>query len=132
MDKEYIKKWYKKNPNKRKEYWKKYGPLWRKNNPDKVKASRIRTRNKLRNDVLLAYGEMCKCCGEQTREFLQIDHINNDGAKHRKEFGLKSAQAMYTWLRKNNYPRGFQILCANCNTAKQYYAGCPHQKGKNE
>ena len=27
----------------------------------------------------------CQCCGENHYEFLTIDHINGDGAKHRRE-----------------------------------------------
>lgn len=130
-NKEYLKKygkdWRKRNIEKVREYNRVLSKDWRKRNPDKVKASRSRTREKLRSDVLQAYGNVCKCCGEQERKFLCIDHINNDGAKHRKEFRLKSAQAMYTWLRKNNYPQGFQILCYNCNCAKAYYGRCPHE-----
>lgn len=33
----------------------------------------------------------------------------------------------YRWLRLNGYPSGFQVLCANCNTAKDRPGGCPHQ-----
>lgn len=31
------------------------------------------------------------------------------------------------WLRRNNYPNGFQVLCHNCNMAKGFYGKCPHQ-----
>lgn len=78
--------------------------------------------------VLAAYGNACKCCGETTPEFLQIDHVNNDGAEHRREVG--TGNAVYWWLIKNNYPEGFQVLCANCNYAKEFYGGCPHSTDK--
>ena len=29
---------------------------------------------------------------------------------------------------KNNFPKGFQILCHNCNIAKGHYGKCPHEK----
>ena len=29
----------------------------------------------------------CACCNEAMIEFLSVDHINNDGAKHRKNLG---------------------------------------------
>lgn len=61
-------------------------------------------------------------------EFLQIDHINNDGKEHRKASGCGSGEAMYRWLKKNNYPAGFQVLCCNCNYAKMKYGECPHGK----
>lgn len=69
----------------------------------------------------------CVCCGETIIEFLCIDHINGNGNKHRKEIGLERGQKMYHWLKKNNYPDGFQVLCCNCNTAKGLYGQCPHQ-----
>lgn len=67
----------------------------------------------------------CACCQETTFEFLTIDHINNDGAQHRKSINHSN---IYVWLRKNNYPSGFQVLCMNCNFAKGKYGMCPHQK----
>lgn len=102
---------------------------WALAHPDRIKANRYATRDKLRTDVLNAYGHKCQCCGITTKEFLAIDHINGGGAEHRRSLAKKaSAQTMYTWLRKNNYPEGFQILCHNCNAAKSYYGGCPHVK----
>jgi hypothetical protein len=69
------------------------------------------------------YGGKCACCGETNLEFLAIDHINNDGAEHRRQVG----KMIYRWLRANNYPGGFQVLCHNCNMAKGFYGYCPHQ-----
>jgi len=34
---------------------------------------------------------------------------------------------LYLWLEKQNYPEGFQVLCANCNTARTKGV-CPHQE----
>jgi len=34
------------------------------------------------------------------------------------------------WLKKNNWPEGFQVLCYNCNSAKRVDGICPHQKNK--
>ncbi len=50
-------------------------------------------------------------------EFLQIDHIENDGNEHRKIIG-HAAHQLWHWLKKNGFPPGFQILCANCNMHK--------------
>jgi hypothetical protein len=57
------------------------------------------------------------------RVFLAIDHVDNSGAKHKKEIG--GAAYFYRWLRNNGYPPGFQVLCFNCNWAKSH-GGCPH------
>lgn len=81
-------------------------------------------RDKLRQEVLDAYGNKCKCCGETQQEFLAIDHVNNDGAEHRREI----RRPIYRWLRQNGFPQDrFQILCHNCNMAKAMYGMCPHQ-----
>lgn len=81
-----------------------------------------------RKQALEHYGNKCACCEEATYEFLTIDHINNDGAQHRRTD--KGAKQIYLWLRKNNYPDTFQILCYNCNCVKTNYKGCPHQWNK--
>jgi hypothetical protein len=66
----------------------------------------------------------CVCCGEKEVRFLTIDHINNDGKNHRKEIRGQIA----VWLKKNNYPQGFQTLCFNCNCGKSINKGiCPHK-----
>jgi hypothetical protein len=83
---------------------------------------------KLRTEALAAYGGRCACCCESTTEFLGIDHVNNDGEKHRRE--LKGyGRAIYQWLKREGYPQDgrFQVLCHNCNIAKGLYGGCPHQ-----
>ena len=77
----------------------------------------------LRMEVLLAYGAQCKCCGESRYEFLAFDHVNDDGNEHRK---VVSAHNLPRWLKRNNYPSGFQVLCHNCNGAKGAYGACPH------
>jgi hypothetical protein len=86
---------------------------------------------KLRDEVFEAYGGYkCKCCGEARREFLQIDHVNNDGAAHRREIKRTGSSSLYYWLKFNGFPPGFQPLCANCNYAKAHYGYCPHQPDK--
>lgn len=69
----------------------------------------------------------CNCCGESIERFLTIDHINNDGAKHRKEYP-EARKDLYKWLINNNFPSGFQVLCFNCNCGKSQNGGiCPHK-----
>lgn len=76
-----------------------------------------------RKKVIDAYGGLCACCGLDEYVFLAIDHINDDGAEHRRKIG--GSGALVTWIIKNNFPAGFQILCHNCNFAK-FHGGCPH------
>lgn len=86
---------------------------------------------KLKMDVLNHYGNSkCACCGEDTALLLTIDHMNNDGNIHRKEVGR--SHKLYRWLRDNNYPEGFQVLCFNCNIGKHLNGGvCPHKEKEN-
>lgn len=94
-------------------------------------ATVARFRRKLRLECIAAYGSACACCGETGERFLAIDHTNGDGAVHRR--GLRGGRpqagagnAFYPWLRANGFPRGFQILCWNCNWAKRF-GSCPHE-----
>ncbi len=83
----------------------------------------------LRETVLASYGGKCNCCGETLMPFLCIDHINGGGSEHRKNLraqGVSAGAGFYKWLKKNNYPDGFQVLCHNCNMAKGFYGSCPH------
>lgn len=83
-------------------------------------------RKKLKLDVINGYGGRCMCCGETETAFLCIDHIHNDGASERKQ-GIKGS-ALYTRLRKLGYPKDrYQLLCHNCNIAKQIEGSCPHR-----
>ena len=98
-------------------------------NKDEEAKKRKERYLKQRTMVLETYSNgvpICNCCGETTFEFLTIDHINNNGAKERKKSGRRGAMEFVRWIIKNNYPKGLQILCWNCNTAKQYHGGCPH------
>jgi hypothetical protein len=81
---------------------------------------------KVKTEVVAAYGGKCGCCGEDNLVFLTIDHVNNDGAAHRREVGRSG---IYFWLRRKGYPEGFQVLCWNCNMAKAL-GGCPHQQAQ--
>jgi hypothetical protein len=90
-----------------------------------------------RREVLSAYGGKCACCGEDHYEFLAIDHIENNGKEHRAELargtpsGKFGGDTVIRWLRRNNFPPGFQVLCHNCNMAKSLYGECPHKTAEN-
>jgi hypothetical protein len=114
----YMKEWYKVNyrPGTSKGYNK--------------EERRVRHRM-LRQEVLTAYGSACACCGESTAEFLCIDHINNNGAKERRESKRVRGSKFYSLLKQRGFPKdNYQLLCHNCNFAKARYAFCPHLIGK--
>jgi len=76
---------------------------------------------KLRLDVLMYYSKgklRCMCSGCRTTYFgfLQLDHIKGDGHSHLGKNGRRlSSCALFNFLKKNNYPKGYQVLCNNCN-----------------
>lgn len=109
-----------------KEEIKKYRKTYTSKNKEELNTKRRENTRKLRLEVLSHYGGKCACCGENTYEFLALDHINNDGAKHRKENNI-SGSGIYWWVKRNNYSNEFQILCHNCNQAKGLYGICPHK-----
>ena len=119
----YQKKWFQDN----KEANRRKSREWYQNNKEKGRAICLRSRRKIRMMALRAYGgesPKCNCCGESEIKFLSIDHIENDGSEHRKKIGKNN---LYYWLKLNGYPKGFQVLCYNCNFAKGHYGKCPHK-----
>ncbi len=78
-------------------------------------------------------GSICNCCGETEFDFLQLDHVENNGASHKRKLssnGTKSdgSTKLYSWVIENGYPEGFQVLCANCNWGKRISGICPHKQ----
>jgi hypothetical protein len=84
--------------------------------------------------ALAAYGGTCACCGESEAAFLAIDHIDGGGNEHRRSLSgtgrMVGSSNFYAWLRRNDHPDGFTVLCHNCNFAKSHApSGCPHRIG---
>ena len=105
---------------------------WNKDNSstslEKTRVRSERYRIKTRKMVLIHYSgnpPKCACCGETIYEFLTIDHINGGGTEHKKEI---KGYPLAIWLKVNNFPKGFQVLCYNCNCAKGFWGKCPHKK----
>lgn len=91
---------------------------------DKRSPGDLAFRNQvIQEEVLAAYGWACVCCQENRVEFLSIDHV--DG--HRE--GPRSGSPLYRWLKRNNFPTGFRVLCMTCNFAFGHFGYCPHHKG---
>ena len=101
---------------------------WQEKNRKKQRLAGLKHRLKVRFEVIKGYGGKCVCCGEKEIKFLSIDHIKGDGKKHRK----KTKGHTYSDLLKRNFPKGYQVLCHNCNMAKGFYGKCPHQEKYNE
>lgn len=114
-----------------KERYKELQKTWCERNPEKRKAIRNKSRNKfywnLRQEMFNAYGNACTCCGETEPCFLTLEHLNGDGAKHRKSHVQPSN--LLRELKQKGWPKdAYTILCANCNGGKYRNGGiCPHE-----
>lgn len=119
-EKEYQKQYRKNTTEKRRAY----NRAWREQNRDKCIEDKRIERQRLKTEVLSRYsnGEIiCKNCGFKDERALQLDHIFNNGAEERREiFGDRTCAGttFYRWIRQQNYPDGYQVLCANCNIIK--------------
>lgn len=89
---------------------------------DAMRGRSAEQRRIARQEIFNRYGDSCAICGFSDKRALHLDHINNDGYKDRKD-GQRGGVSFYLKLKKNGYPDGYQILCANCNTIKQWEHG---------
>lgn len=70
-------------------------------------------RAKEREAAFAAYGgPVCVGCGSKDEPILEMDHIDGGGCQHKREIKNLS---IYRWLKQNNYPPGFRVLCPTCN-----------------
>jgi len=95
----------------------------------KKNANQRELARRLRLEIMNYYSNgnlKCACCGEMEIHFLSLDHKNNDGYTHRKIIGF--GRQFYSWIKRNNFPPIFQVLCMNCNFAKGKLGYCPHIK----
>ena len=100
---------------------------WLSANPDRARAIHNRYNRRLREDVLIAYGHACRCCGLTQSEFLTFDHIAADGAARRRA-GEPIGASLYQLLKRQRFPQdGIQLLCHSCNMAKAFCGVCPHE-----
>lgn len=130
----YSLNWRKRNPEKRREIDRrviaKDPEYWR----QLKKYLQYRWRERLRREVFGHYSNgtfRCACCDESELGFLVIDHIKGRGNEHRQAiFGKINAGGwrMHRWLVKQGFPRGFQLLCSNCNTSKGKHGECVHKR----
>jgi hypothetical protein len=122
--KEYHSEYRAQNREKRR----KWNKEWIANNKDRYNASKYKYRERLKIEAIARYsaGEMkCAVCGFSDLDALCLDHIANDGAQHRKQLKISSRNntsggcSTYQALKREGWPAGLQVLCANCNQIKQ-------------
>ena len=103
----------------RRDYQKIYQRAYRKKYRKRLHAQNKKNYEMVRKEVILYYSggkAACAKCSHSDIRVLTIDHIDDDGSQHRKKLG---ASSIYAWLKKNNFPSGFQVLCHNCNWLKE-------------
>ena len=92
--------------------------------------SEERQRNfEIKIETLEAYGgPKCVCCGEKSVFVLTLEHVDGNGASHRREIASSPSQ-FYKKLKMAGYPDEpkLVVLCFNCNIAKGLYGVCPGQ-----
>ena len=107
---------------KKSEYWRKNKSVirtrtqaWRDRNKDVVAASTKQYRDGIFEATIAVLGGKCVWCGEFEKEFLTIDHVDNDGNSERK-FGSIG------WKRKildgKSDISKYRVLCHNCNLGR--------------
>ena len=94
---------------------------------DRIRAQQRGYTNRLRMEVIDAYGGKCACCGEDNPLFLDLDHVNGGGSSKRRR--QKSPYTDYRDARRHGFPPDYQVLCCNCNCGRQRNGGiCPHKE----
>ena len=103
---------------------------WIRNNRDRYNAAKARYRLKVKLTAMKLYADPVRCvqCGFDKIDGLVLDHIENDGKKHRvaeniSHRGLGSGTRIYEVIKRKGRIDGLQVLCANCNTIKQLRYG---------
>ena len=99
---------------------------WRHANHERIKRLQRYEWKSLWNKCVAGLGGSCACCGETEKTMLEIDHINNDGSRHRESSG--GSVGTYNDIVAQGFPRDkFQVLCSNCNHSKRRNMGvCAH------
>lgn len=98
---------------------------WKRANPKRVNDSNKQERLRLKELVLSHYGlfgkAVCVRCGFSDIRALCLDHIEDNGAQHRRMIAYPTfaGTSFYRWIKKTGFPSGFQTLCANCNLIKE-------------
>ena len=112
----------------------------RENTSKKRQMTRLKILKKYSKNLSNSNIPCCRCCGlDNHANFLAIDHITGrkemDSNPELVKLGYSSelkGVMLHEWIIKNNFPKGFQILCHNCNLAKGFYGICPHETARKE
>lgn len=91
-------------------------------NKERRRRNYLKRAQEIKYEVLSYYSQgtpRCACCKEADIIVLCLDHIDGSGAQQRKQNRVTGIRLYYR-LRRDGFPKGFQVLCFNCNTRKQF------------
>lgn len=85
-----------------------------------------RERAALKVEMIEAFGSKCCCCDENNPAFLTLEHKER---VHHKQQKRKCHQLMRDAKRDGWDRTKYEMLCFNCNCAKEHQGECPHRSG---
>lgn len=88
-------------------------------NNEYFRENNKKTYQLIRSKVIDGYGGKCNRCGFTDPRALQVDHVNGGGTQETANRWKGSVRSFLYWLVNNNFPDGYQLLCANCNSIKR-------------
>lgn len=103
---------------KKREWWAK----WHQENREEILRKKREKKWASKEEVLTHYGNgkyACVKCGFNNKYTLTLDHMEGGGNAERKRLKSQGGVSFYRWLKKNNYPLGYQTLCMNCQWIKR-------------
>jgi hypothetical protein len=110
-------KWYNKNKEHAKKYKREMMRKLRAKYPERYRMQTRAAKARLKMKVFDVYGAKCAWCGFSDIRALTLDHVNNDGAKDRKENGERG---VYLKSLKPENRHLYQTLCMNCQFIKRH------------
>jgi len=90
---------------------------------EEKRASVRATQRKLKHDVVELLGAACVLCGLTDERCLEIDHIDNNGGKLRKEAGSPwtHLRGIRDGLLRGENEYNVRLLCANCHSIETWH-----------
>ena len=97
------------------QYNKKYAKKYYEKNKKKMIKYTTKYHRQKRQDIIKLLGGKCIKCG-YSGSALQIDHINSDGWKEKRNI---NSYVYKIYKKILNGSKDYQLLCANCNWEKR-------------